>query len=424
MASIKPSIYDPIGMLSPSDVNRIESEGADLISKRKVSGMDLVIQIDFMSPTGEIKFDEGGISKGDGVGKSIFSLGTYGNWSIEFFSKPAVLILFLDQGDGNYVLDALRFSEMLMDEGIPDLVRRYIRDEIMKKESSYVEIISSGFYAIGEALNPIYRQKLTSKGSDLLNFDKRYYRGHCVNEDCKYYEFTPHEKSILGPTLPKENIAIEGLSDLKLDYLNSTIEKIKFWGYTHKDQIVSNWPWERNGKYLKTPENTQGFEIPSDYFNVKRDNPWSVLTATIEEKAVGDELPTMGWLQISGWNATYCNFFTQDLSKEIFGYIPWQGSKTANEIHDYIINSSDFLIVLQEDVYNYIEYGFISYFTQLGIIKTNGERGPGHIALSWINKDVIIQAGSSTGKFNPNEIFDPNRVKIHVYLGFLRKKGL
>lgn len=187
LASPKLSIYDPLGALGNEERVKLEAEGQALITSRKVNGQDVLIQIDFLS---KHEFEEGGITGRDAEGRTLFSLGTYANWSARYFSGPAVLMLFLDQGDGTYVLDALNFSDMLMDEGIPDLVRRYIRDEIMKKETGYEAIISSGLYAIGEALNPEYKQRLVLKHLELFRgnqFKRRYSYYYPFN----YYEFQP-----------------------------------------------------------------------------------------------------------------------------------------------------------------------------------------------------------------------------------------
>ena len=122
--------------------SRIEAEGRTLIANRKVNRQDLLIQIDFLS---EDEFDEGGVAGRNDSGRTLFSMGTYSNWSIRYISQPAVLVLFLDQRGRNYTLDALNFSDMLIDEGITDLVRRYIRAGIMKKETSYVETLVVAF---------------------------------------------------------------------------------------------------------------------------------------------------------------------------------------------------------------------------------------------------------------------------------------
>src|SRR5690606_17520695 len=80
---------------------------------------------------------------------------------------------------------------------IPDLVRRYIRDEIMKKETSYVETISSGLYAIGEALDDKYKKDLIQLSVGLLS-KNYFYRGYTYY-DLNYYYFLPdHENIDLG----------------------------------------------------------------------------------------------------------------------------------------------------------------------------------------------------------------------------------
>lgn len=396
-----------------------------LIANRKVNGQDLLIQIDFMS---EDEFDAGGVTGQDDNGRTLFSLGTYAKWSTRYFSQPAVLMLFIDQGGGNYKLDALNFSEMLMDRGIPDLVRRYIRDEIMKKETSYVETISSGLYAIGEALNPIYKQRLEKKGIEMLNTDDRYQRAHCNHwSDCKYYEYYPIER--LRSSFPANidfneiGFFIETPSDYEpTNLISATQQKILDWGYTHASEIVSNWPWENRGKYLKTSTNTAGYTIPPDYFPLKNSgDTLSFFDVEVEQKSNGEMLPVMGYLQIHGWKATYCNFFAYDLSRYIFGHVPWGTPKRANDIHEYISSSSNFyeLSLLQpEDVTIFKEAGFIIYYT------INSAPDPGHIATAWITDNQIIQAGSTTGIMSVEQGFrSSKKVKAHVYLGHLKKNS-
>ncbi len=415
-AATKPSIYDPLAKLNPTEVNRLEAEGSELIATRKVNGQDLLIQIDFLS---EAEFKEGGIEGIGESGRTLFSLGTYSQWSMEYLNEPAVLMLFLDAGGGNYQLDALNFSDMMMDEGIPDLVRKYIRDEIMKKESNLVEIISSGFFAIGEALNPVYIQRLEQKGLEMLNTDKRYHRLHCVYGNCDYFEFIPSEQSVLGPTIPKNGITFDGLPESRSENMREVTNRIFEWQYTHENESVSNWPWIYNNslkKYVLNPD------IPDEYFQVKKDNPWSILTTVSRTKDVAEVLPTMAWLQIHGWPATYCNYFSKDLSQSIFGKIPWGNEMVANDIHSYIIGSTDFLNVLPKDVTDYVELGFICYYSQYGNFKSETERWPGHVAISWIEKDLVIQAGRTTGLINPSTTFNNERLQIHLYLGFLKKK--
>lgn len=399
-----------------------------LIANRKVNGQDLLIQIDFMS---EDEFDAGGVTGQDDNGRTLFSLGTYAKWSTRYFSQPAVLMLFIDQGGGNYELDALNFSDMVLDEGIPDLVRRYIRDEIMKKETSYVETISSGLYAIGEALNPIYKQRLEKKGIEMLNTDDRYQRAHCNHwSDCKYYEYYPIER--LRSSFPANidfneiGFFIETPSDYEpTNLISATQQKILDWGYTHASEIVSNWPWENRGKYLKTSTNTAGYTIPPDYFPLKNSgDTLSFFDVEVEQKSNGEMLPVMGYLQIHGWKATYCNFFAYDLSRYIFGHVPWGTPKRANDIHEYILNHPESFIEIEaRDVFQFSDVGFAIYYTQFGTLNPNqpSGRNPGHIATAWIEEGLIIQAGDDTGIYDPGPIFNPDRLKIHVYLGFLKK---
>jgi hypothetical protein len=321
---------------------------------------------------------------------------------------------------------------MLMDEGIPDLVRRFIRDEIMKKETSHVEIISSGLYAIGEALNPIYRQRLESKGNEMLNADDRYQRAHCNHwSDCKYYEYYPIDR--LTSSFP-ENIDFNELpffinapSDYEItNLIEKTQEKILDWEFIHASEMVSNWPWENKGRYLKTSSNTAGYTIPDDYYPFKNNgDTLSFFDVEVEQKSSGELLPVMGYLQVYGWKATYCNFFAYDLSNHIFGHVPWGSPKRANDIHKYISSKPDIFInvpVDTEDGTLFAQKGYPVYYTLLGDLRPDGTRRTGHVATGWIESNMVIQAGRNTGIMLLTQAFvDLAKVNVHIYLGHLKK---
>jgi hypothetical protein len=265
----------------------------------------------------------------------------------------------------------------------------------------------------------------------MLSTDDRYQKAHCNHwSDCEYYEYYPIER--LRSSFPA-NIDFNELGffiDTPPDYdvtnlVENTKQKILDWGYTHASGIVSNWPWENKGKYLKTSTNTAGYTIPNDYFPLKNSgDTLSFFDIEVEQKSNGEILPVMGYLQIHGWKATYCNFFAYDLSRHIFGYVPWGVPKRANDIHEYILNHPEnFIEIEARDVYLFSDVGFIVYYTQYGRPNPNqaSGRNPGHIATAWIVEGQIIQAGDDTGVYDPNPIFNPDRLKIHVYLGFLKK---
>ena len=96
-------------------------------------------------------------------------------WEDQRDDDTDVYFQILDEnGDGNYQLDALNFSDIFMDEGTPDLVRRFIRDEVMKTKTGYANVILSGLRAINESLIGEYLQRL--KSSQLSLFDGDQYK--------------------------------------------------------------------------------------------------------------------------------------------------------------------------------------------------------------------------------------------------------
>jgi hypothetical protein len=384
----KPSVYDPLGALSAEERNRLEAEGRTIITNRKVNGQDLLIQIDFLSQN---EFDEGGVTGRDESGRTLFSLGTYTNWSVRYFSQPAVLMLFVDQGDGNYALDALNFSDMLMDEGVPDLVRRYIRDEIMKKETSYVEIISSGLYAIGEALNPIYKQNLIDEHIELFN-GNQYKRRYSFYSPFNYYEFDPYHEANAGGMLP--DLVHLANNDVFFDWSNIEYSNTETLDITqtyegdipwYDQYLVKNMTTPVLREIIDNPQTAEANELlitnlfkkdlkaiandPSHYFNENTDaHDASVLHLTFDTQVTEDfRLDYYGcrlrifkrtlsqqWDYIPdvlnraiypSWGErgpTWCNQYARALSQEIFGRYIFP-SLSANDLHDYMSSSQDYV---------------------------------------------------------------------------------
>jgi hypothetical protein len=52
----------------------------------------------------------------------------------------------------------------------------------------------------------------------------------------------------------------------------------------------------------------------------------------------------------------------------------------------------------------------------------DGSFDPGHIATGWAENDQAIQAGEVTDIINPTSVFNSDRLKINLYLGFLRTR--
>lgn len=412
------AILDTHGALTNEEERLLIEEGNKIMNARTVVGQKVLVQIDLME---EGEFDGGGSNSNAQEAKRIFSIGDYARWANAYGSRPAVLMVFLKKGDG-YALDVLGFTDLLMNEGIPDLVRRYIRDEIIRKEEGVFKMIDAGLYAIGEALNPVYKERLEKKGLSMLNTDKRYHRGYCVYEDWLYHEFYPVKEAQFPISEFQSVIDIRGLPDNQSTGLMNIVNSIRAWGYSHEVNNVSNWPWDNNANHLLSELNTQGYMVPIDYIQIGSGEDWFALNCIEEEATVGEKLTKIAWKQIHGWYATYCNFFAQDLALYVFGSLPWRNGMVANNIHEYIINDSNFVEIDQNDVYRLIDRGYISYFTQLGDTDAKGNLLAGHISTSWLENNTIIQAGRTTGIFEPSDIFDSNRLKIHVYLGFLKRK--
>lgn len=137
------SILD-VDHLSVDEKGKIRAEIQQFQALRKVNGETVCVQIDFLEqlPPTQEGFTEDG--------RKIIRQSVYDRWQTEHFGQPAVLFLFVrDQEQSKFVLNDMVVSRPVAQQ-IPNLVRLYIRDEIVKKQASYYDAISAGIYAFGQ----------------------------------------------------------------------------------------------------------------------------------------------------------------------------------------------------------------------------------------------------------------------------------
>lgn len=447
----RPSLYDPLGVLSVEEKNRIDAEGRTIISNRKVNGQNLLIQIDFLSKD---EFGKKSATGRDDSGRTLFSLETYSSWSMKYFAQPAVLMLFIDQGNDNYVLDALNFSDILMDEGIPDLVRRYIRDEIMKKETSYVETISSGLYAIGEALNPVYKERLISEHIPLFN-NNQYKRRHAwpVAIPMNYYSFEPRHDVTDNNDMFPDNLHFVG-NDIYLDWSEITYNETETIDIT-REYSKETEPWydqyllkkieipvlrniidnpathEDNEKLITDTFKQDLIEIlnePIHYGNKDLSTHTSSMLplafngmhagkVSHEHRIdrfgcrikVSKQVMDQPWQYIPdvinraiypGWGErgpTWCNQYARDLSGKIFDK-PIFESFSANDLYDYMSSSKSFIEINNLDAINFVNTGFIVF-----LIWKNPTGKSGHVETLLPNNIQTIDSYGNSINTNENE---------------------
>ena len=147
------SILD-VNALTKDQKGQVRSGITTLQANRKVNGQSICFTIDFLD---KMPAENHGFTAD---GRRILNQDYYMNWALATNSNPAVLILFLkDSESGNYRLESFLMNSLLQ-EGIPELVGKYIRDKIMRKKTSYYDMINAGIIALSRALDDTYKKRL------------------------------------------------------------------------------------------------------------------------------------------------------------------------------------------------------------------------------------------------------------------------
>ena len=180
------SILD-VDHLTVEEKGKIRAELQQFHAQRKVDGKAVCVQIDLLEqlPPVQKGFTEDG--------RKIIHQTVYDQWQSAHFGQPAVLFLFVkDPQQGTFALHDMVISRP-MTQRIPDLVRRYIRDVIVKKQATNYEAISAGIHALSQALNDEYKERIVEESNKLLT-ENYYYRGYTYYP-LYYFYFTANHVS-------------------------------------------------------------------------------------------------------------------------------------------------------------------------------------------------------------------------------------
>ena len=116
-----------VNALTKDQKTEIREMILSLQSNRKLEGLDICFQIDFLDklPDMTAGFSINGIS--------LLRNNYYFNWMLTTNSNPSILILFVKDSEGrNFKFESLLVNGLLS-QRIPPLVVRFIQNEIMKK---------------------------------------------------------------------------------------------------------------------------------------------------------------------------------------------------------------------------------------------------------------------------------------------------
>lgn len=112
-------------------------------------------------------------------------------WKEAHVEKSRIMFLFI-KSEGSYTFNSLATTDLISYGQLPEIVRDYIEQKIIKLESTYQDAIKVGLNAIINAYDQRFKNTLTNTGTSMLSLSK-YFKGNCYVESLIYFdEFEPY----------------------------------------------------------------------------------------------------------------------------------------------------------------------------------------------------------------------------------------
>jgi len=192
-------------------------------------------------------------------------------WKTKYIGEERVLFFYIKERN-IYTLKSFVLSEGLNYGQIPDIVGKYIRNEIVLKQNTEKDQLYFGLNALKNAFDQQFKKKLEDMGPKMLSF-KYYYKGYSYIP--QYYCYFKYEETERNESLNKElqyklgsglnmsynDIYLKNWDSQKANVFNADIDQELIYFLNGSEQEIS----DIENIYVKT--NEQGSQIFSEYNN-------------------------------------------------------------------------------------------------------------------------------------------------------------
>jgi hypothetical protein len=322
-------------------------------------------------------------------------------WKNTYIADDRMMLFFEKQG-GKYIFKDFVVTDAILEGQIPDIVKNYITEQILKPEKEISKLVYKGINAVKNAYDRRFMNKMIDN-VDKLIAEKKYYKGYTYtvyeyylleNEPntnilpynfCDIYAQVPNGKIVSihsqfssYRTLPnilssKYNFVyndtlnqyvpyIPILDDIYVKNNQGSFIKYTITGYTKEHYVYA----ENGAKFVFNSQShvNKIIETPYVYMGWERkkiNNTWTqdlIFDSTRyycdqqyrvvyrkgmfnAEEQIDTKRGVSRWPNFEYGQPTWCNQFARDLSKEMYGtYII--GSLSANNLFDTLSTSKDF----------------------------------------------------------------------------------
>jgi hypothetical protein len=373
-------------------------------------------------------------------------------WKNTYTADDRIMLFFEKQG-GKYIFKDFVVTDAILEGQIPDIVKNYITEQILKPEKEIPKLVYKGINAVKNAYDRRFMNKMIDN-VDKLTTKKKYYKGYTYtayeyylleNEPntnilpynfCDIYAQVPNGKIVpvhsqLSSYRTLPNILSSKYNFVYNDTLNQYVPYIpilddiyvknnqgSFIKYTITGYTKEHYVYAENGakfvfnsqshvnKIIETPYVYMGWE------RKKINNTWTqdlIFDSTRyycdqqyrvvyrkgmfnAEEQIDTKRGVSRWPNFEYGQPTWCNQFARDLSKEMYGtYII--GSLSANDLFDSFTDSDNFVSLM--DIKN--------------TATINNESGEDKIWQNYVDKGFLVfYVKKNSGKSGHIETCFPN----------------
>lgn len=158
--------YEPL--IKTTNINQLITKLGNVVSSSPDYNSPITIQVTLLDP-----YTLGGFKLKT---PHINSINYTDIWENTYADEDRIMFLF-EKNDNRYVFKDFVITQKIEDGQIPEIVRNYIQEEILEKQTNITEIVSKGINAVKNAYDRSFQNAMINKINNLLT-QKKYYKGY------------------------------------------------------------------------------------------------------------------------------------------------------------------------------------------------------------------------------------------------------
>jgi hypothetical protein len=169
--------YEPL--VKATNITQLTAKLANVVGNNPDYDSLITIQVTFFDP-----YALGGFKLKASHTNSVNYVNT---WKDTYAGEDRIMFFF-EKNNDRYVFRNFAITQKIEDGQIPEIVRNYIQEEILEKQTDVAEIVRRGINAVKNAYDRSFQQKLIERAPNML-LCRYYYKGYtCITTDSYYFQ--------------------------------------------------------------------------------------------------------------------------------------------------------------------------------------------------------------------------------------------